>query len=327
VIPAIYYKLSTLRTCWRSERRKDSFNILLVVLPLEFHEDVASKGNLLSLPSSTEGRNPECGDARKSATAEARTVEGRGAVQGGVVTNLRPEGYPFHKRAFGNGRRDVEARRQAEVGGWCLDERGVHKTPFGIDEVEIARESAYEEARVGYAIVGADAIVTPNLGASDNFQPVENGPDSVLGNAITGCLEAVVADVVEIGDEGQRVIDLPCRRYVVQVAKRGVWIAVAEQNLINPVIKAGEPENIESIGKLGPDVSGRENCQISVKEVQPDTAFERWCAVVVTPTKANRRVHARCNTSINVKKRTDMRNREYSGVRERDAEAENIAKI
>src|SRR5205823_3424229 len=160
--------------------------------------------------------------------------------------------------------------------------------------------TSYEEARVGDAIIGADAIVTPDLGASDNFQPVENGPDSVLRNAVTCRLKAIVADVVEIGDEAKRVIDLPCGRDVVKIAKSGVWIAVAGQNGINPVIKAGEPENIESIRKLGPDMGGRENCQISVKEVQPNTAFEGRRAIVVTRTIANRRVHARGDTSINV---------------------------
>src|SRR5262249_41992121 len=102
-------------------------------LPLEFYEDVAAESDLIRPRSGAESGNPNCGKHGKPGAAEARAVERPRAVQGGVEANLRPENYAFHKITFRNGRRDVEARRQAEIGGWHLDEGRVQKAPFGID--------------------------------------------------------------------------------------------------------------------------------------------------------------------------------------------------
>ena len=67
-----------------------------------------------------------------------------------------------------------------------------------VDEVEIAGEGGHEEV----------TVVAPNLDTSNGLQPFVDGVDGVLRPAIAGRLDpAIVADVVEIGDEGPGVVD------------------------------------------------------------------------------------------------------------------------
>src|SRR6202035_5643688 len=172
-----------------------------IVEVLEFRDEVSAEGELRALDAGSETREAP-------AARDALAIEWRRVVQGRVVANFRPEGDRLEQgRSLGNRWRDVEAGGDLEIGGGRGGEhRRAREAVLEVDEVEIAGVGGHEEV----------LVVAPNLDTSNGLQPFVDGVGGLLPPAIAGRLNpAIVADVVEIGDEGPGVVDLPCRRDVV----------------------------------------------------------------------------------------------------------------
>src|ERR1700730_4930233 len=208
----------------------------------ELRDDVSAEGELRTL-----GAGPEAREA--PAAEDGLAIKGRRVVQGRVVANLRPEGDRLEQRRSRRNRwRDVEAAGDLEIGGGRGGEhRRAREAVLEVDEVEITGVGRHEEV----------LVVAPNLDTSNGLQPFVDGVDGVLRPAIAGRLDpAIVADVVEIGDEGPGVVDFPCGRDVVEKAQRAVGIAASASRDADWGVRV-----------LRPEMGGGEDREVAIQKI------------------------------------------------------------
>ena len=118
-----------------------------------------------------------------------------------------------------------------------------------------------------------------------------------MGDAVGVSIGAVVARIVEIGDGGKFVSDLPCGGDAVEVA------------LIVIVVR-----------RLRTDGSGRKNRQLAIQKVESDAAVKSDAIVVIVDTGVN----APRNSGVNIKPFGRMKGRQAAGVVKRDPHIKNV---
>src|SRR6266568_1852524 len=249
-----------------------------------------------------------------AAECELRTLsaggKGRLAVQRRVVANLGSHDDLLDtERIYWNRRRDGEADREGAIGGSPAAVASVWQAELEIDEVEVARKRGNEEA----------VVVAPNLAAPSDLEPVIDRVDDVLRHAVAVRPEAIIADVVQVGDEGELVVHLPCCCDVIEVAESAVGIAPTRNS------------SAQRVRIFRTDMGGRQDRERAIQEiVQADTAVERHSLVVVPVVPGGQavvaecRIHARVDTGIDIDRLIHVCSRHYPSVLERDAEIENV---
>src|SRR5258708_881831 len=134
------------------------------------------------------------------------SAEWRGIVQGRVVANLRPDHEAFD--LLGDGRLDGKPEGQRAVGRRSAADRYSQWIPmFKHHEIQIAGEGGDKEV----------VIVAPDLSASGDLEPIVDRIRRILRPTIACRVEPIIANVIEVGRQGELVGRLPNDGHVIEI--------------------------------------------------------------------------------------------------------------
>src|ERR1051325_1808997 len=145
---------------------------------------------------------------------------------------------------------------------------------------------------------GKEALgIAPDFATNLCRDPVVNNKGQVLCNAIRASICAVVMSVVDIGDGGEFIANLPCRCYCVQIT-----------------------EVVIVIWSFGTNVGGSGDHNLAFVEIQSDAAVECGRVVIVV----DARVHAARPTRHDIEPLGRVQSEKGASMVEWDREIEDV---